>query len=224
MTLRAVPDQNLASWVTGELRDAIQRGELVAGERLVERKLAERLGVSHIPVREALAKLAEEGLVERLPRRGARVAVLSAEDLEELSSLRTLLEQFVVVRVQQRWDDRIEARLRKLVASMVVAAERGDQARVFDLDRRFHEQLWELAEHRLLMGLAAQLRSRINGFLWAATSALEPDDRVAHATSHADLVDAIASGDPRRARRAMADHISTAAKRIDTSSADDQPS
>lgn len=216
MALRAVPDKNLASGVTDEIRAAIQAGDLAPGERLVERKLADTLGVSHIPVREALAKLADEGLVERLPRRGARVATLTAADLEEISSLRTLLEQFVVVRVQRRWDERTETRLRKIVDSMVLAAKRGDSARMFDLDRKFHEQLWELADHRLLMGLAAQLRSRINGFLLAATRSLEPDERVAHAQSHGELLAAIASGDPELARQAMADHIDTAARRIET--------
>lgn len=216
MALRAVPDKNLASGVTDEIRAAIQAGDLAPGERLVERKLADTLGVSHIPVREALAKLADEGLVERLPRRGARVATLTAADLEEISSLRTLLEQFVVVRVQRQWDERTETRLRKIVDSMVLAAQRGDTARMFDLDRKFHEQLWELADHRLLMGLAAQLRSRINGFLLAATRSLEPDERVAHAQSHGKLLAAIASGDAELARQAMADHIDTAARRIET--------
>lgn len=220
MTLRTVSDENLSSRVTGEIRGAIQRGDLAPGERLVERTLAERLGVSHIPVREALAKLAEEGLVERPPRRGARVAKLSTVDLEEISSLRTLLEQFVAVRVQERWDDDTERRLRKTVASMVSAAKRGDSARVVELDRKFHEQLWELAEHKLLMGLAAQLRTRINRFLWAATVALEPAARINHAKSHAELIDAIASGDPELAKSAMADHIAIAAQRIDVSASD----
>lgn len=224
MALRTVPDQNIASRVTDELREAIHTGELAPGERLVERKLAEQLGVSHIPVREALTKLAEEGLVERLPRRGARVAALTARDLEEISSLRTLLEQFVVVRVQQQWDDRIESRLRKIVAAMVEATKRGDAARMFDLDRRFHEQLWELADHRLLMNITAALRSRINGFLRAANSALEPAAQVAHAHAHAELLDAIAGGDPDAARSAMAEHIAAGAARIaaaDQATADD---
>lgn len=217
MTLSRAPSQNLAEWVAADLRRAIQGGDLAAGARLVERKIAESMGVSHIPVREALAKLTEEGLVDRLPRRGARVAQLTANDLAEIASLRTLLEEFVVVRVQERWSDGVEAHLRKIVQSMTRAAERGDSARVFDLDRTFHEHLWSLADHRLLMELAGQLRSRINGFLWATTSALKPDARVAHAASHATLLHAIASGDPDRARQAMAEHITAAAERIESS-------
>ncbi len=119
MALKSVPDQNVADRVTVELREAIFSGDLAPGERLVERKLAERLGTSHIPVREALTRLTQEGLVERLPHRGARVAALTSRDLEEISSLRTLLEQFAVVRVQDAWDPAKEAKLRKTVQQMV---------------------------------------------------------------------------------------------------------
>ena len=209
-----VSDQNIADQVADELRNAIHSGELEPGERLVERKLAERLGVSHIPVREALAKLAEERLVERQPRRGARVAALTTEELAEISTLRIVLEQFVCQRVQERWNARSEAKLRRIVASMIEAAERGDGERMFALDRKFHEQLWELADHRLLMDMTSQLRGRINGFLRAANNALEPADRIAHAQAHGEIVDAIASGDLELARATMAKHVEIAVARI----------
>ncbi|MBD5785471.1 GntR family transcriptional regulator [Cellulosimicrobium terreum] len=214
MALKSVPDQNVADRVTVELREAIFNGDLVPGERLVERKLADRLGTSHIPVREALTRLTQEGLVERLPHRGARVAALTSRDLEEISSLRTLLEQFAVVRVQDGWDATKETRLRKTVQQMVQAAERGSNARVFELDRRFHEQLWEMADHQMLMTINGQLRSRITGFLRAANAALEPDARVEHARTHDLIVDAIAGGDPDRAQAVMAAHIGEAAARL----------
>jgi len=224
MALKSVPDQNVADRVTVELREAIFNGDLAPGERLVERKLAERLGTSHIPVREALTRLTQEGLVERLPHRGARVAALTRRDLEEISSLRTLLEQFAVVRVQDAWDPAKEARLRKTVQQMVQAAEKGSNARVFELDRRFHEQLWEMADHHMLMTLNAQLRSRITGFLRAANAALEPDARVEHARTHDLIVDAIAGGDPERARAVMAAHIGEAAARLESQTQDAEAS
>jgi DNA-binding GntR family transcriptional regulator len=214
MALQPLIDQNVADRVAGQLREAIHTGTLAPGTRLVERRLAAELHVSHIPIREALARLADEGLVERLPRRGSRVAALTVSELEEISSVRSLLEQFVAVRVQERWSARVEAELRKIVGSMVDAARRGDGRRLFDLDRRFHERLWRFAEHDLLMELAAQLRSRLNGFLRAANAALEPDALEAHARTHGELVDAIASGDPEAARAAMADHIAVALERV----------
>ena len=86
---------SVAGRVADQLRDLIRDGAYAPGARLVERSIARELGTSHIPVREALARLAEEGLVVRLPRRGARVAELSPRMLEEISSVRVVLEQFV---------------------------------------------------------------------------------------------------------------------------------
>lgn len=214
MALTSVAEQNISDRIADELREAIQSGELEPGERLVERKLAERLGVSHIPVREALAKLAEERLIDRQPRRGARVAALSAKELEEIASLRIVLEQFVGQRVQERWNERSNNRLRKIVQSMVDAAERGDGDKMFALDRSFHELLGELADHELLMGMSSQLRGRTNGFLRATNRALESSERIAHAEAHGAIVDALASGDVELMRRTIAEHIEIGSERI----------
>lgn len=211
--MRSVSDQNIAEQVADELRSAIHSGELTPGERLVERRLAERLGVSHIPVREALTRLAEERLIVREPRRGARVAALTAQDLADISSLRIVLEQFMVTRVQERWDDESAARLESIVQAMSAAAP-GDIAEVLRQDRLFHETLAELAEHRFLDEVSSQLRGRIAGFLHAANTALEPAEQTEHVRSHQQIVDAIASGDPDKARQVIAEHVSRAAARI----------
>jgi DNA-binding GntR family transcriptional regulator len=223
MALSIVQDQNIADRVADKLRNAIHSGELAPGARLVERRLSSELGVSHIPIREALGRLADEGLVERLPRRGSRVRALTVADLEEISSLRVLLEEFVAVRVQERLTEKSEAELRKLVAAMEEAAGRGDGQRLFELDRRFHEKLWQLSDHKMLIELVAQLRSRINGFLRAANAALEPDALEAHARTHGELLDAIASGSPKKAKAAMAEHIHIAAERVADALPSQQP-
>jgi DNA-binding GntR family transcriptional regulator len=213
--LHPVDDKNLADRVADQLRDTIHNGGYAPGERLVERRLASELGVSHIPVREALTRLTEEGLVERLPRRGCRVAAIGGKDLRDLSSLRVLLEQYVAERAMDNWTPKAERSLRDLVAQMEAAADRGDTARLSDLDVRFHEQLWALTDHAILVDLVAQLRGRISGFLRAATTALEPEALRAHAAAHTRLLDALASGDKAAARRAMRRHIEDAARRIE---------
>lgn len=213
--LEPLPEvKNLSQKVFERVREAILSGELAPGSRLVERRLAEDLDVSHIPVREALARLADEGLVDRNARRGSWVASLTVEELEEISSLRVVLEQFVAVRVQERWSSEAEEQLRAIVGAMQSAAALGDVEELRHQDRVFHETLWELAEHATLIELAARLRGRINSVLRAATLALSRDELEAHAASHGELLDAIASGVPRRARRAMEVHITTATKRV----------
>lgn len=216
MVLSNLYGVNLSQRVADQLREEILSGDLAPGERLVERKLADQLGVSHIPVREALAILTEERLVERRPRRGARVAVLSETDLQEISSLRVVLEQFVGVRVQERWTPEAEQRLRQIVDDMLQAAEAGDVSRMFRFDRDFHQELWDLSEHSLLVDFTARLRGRINGFLFAANAALAPEQLKAHARSHQGIIDALVGGDREQVHAVMAEHIEVAARRIDT--------
>ncbi len=206
--------RSLADEAADRLRAAIQAGALAPGSRLVERRIAADLGISHIPVREALARLGEEGLIDRLPRRGARVATLTQRDLDEISTLRTVLEQFVVRRVQLAWGPAPEAELRAITTLMLEAAEDGDATRLASLDQAFHELLWRLSGHALVNELAAQFRRRVAGFLMRATLALSPDALREHADSHVRLVEAIASGDVARAEREMEQHIGTAAARI----------
>lgn len=214
-TLPPLPDQSIAERVADQIRDAIQDGRYPPGMRLVERRLGEMLGVSHIPVREALARLADEGLVERLPRRGSRVAGLSVKQLQELSSIRILLEELVVERVQERLSPQVEAELYKLVSSMEDAAHRGDERRVFDLDQRLHERLWVLADHSILHELVSQLRGRISAFLRGATAALDAEQLEQHAATHRELVDAITKGSPKEARSAVAKHVTAARERLE---------
>jgi DNA-binding GntR family transcriptional regulator len=209
-----LPDQNLADAVADRIRAAIWSGQYQPGDRLVERRLAHEFGISHIPLREALARLTEEGLVERLPRRGARVASLTPRMLEEVSSLRVVLEQFVIRRLKDRFTPEAYVELQGVVDRMVKAAEDHDLVRVHEIDQEFHQRLWELTDHTLLVELAAQMRSRTSHFYRAAAASLGPDEVRRHADSHQQLLDVIASGDRRAAERAMQHHVEQAAKRI----------
>ena len=215
MPLGSIVDSNLSDRVIDKLREAILSGEMAPGERLIERKLADELGVSHIPVREALAILTEERLVERRPRRGARVAILSAVDRQEISSLRVVLEQFVAVRVQERWTAEADTELRRIVADMRRAAEEGDVLGMFRFDRDFHQALWDLSEHSLLVEMTAKLRGRINRFLLDANSGLEREELKEHAQSHEKIIDALAGADQDTLRDVVAEHVELAAERID---------
>jgi DNA-binding GntR family transcriptional regulator len=209
-----LPDQSLADAVVDRMRTAIWSGVYAPGDRLVERRLAREFGISHIPLREALARLTEEGLVERLPRRGARVASLTPRTLEEVSSLRVVLEQFAIRRLKDRFTPDAHAGLQAIVDEMLLAADRHDLVRVHELDQKFHQRLWELTDHTLLIELAAQMRSRTSHFYRAATASLGSDEVRRHAESHQQLLDLIASGDRRAAERAMQKHVEQAAQRI----------
>ncbi len=214
--LQAHASLSRAEHAAGEIRRAIRDGRYPPGMRLVERRLAAELGTSHIPVREALARLVDEGLVEHEPHRGARVADLDERQLEELTSLRTTLEQLAVVRVQERLTPRDEQELRRVVARMWQAAERADAHRFLALDRAFHERLWEMSDHALLLGVSTQLRTRIDAFLHAVTSRMDREALRSQAQAHVTLLEAICGGDRATAQAAVAEHIASAANRLRT--------
>lgn len=212
--LSRVQLNTLADEVTHRLRNAIRTGEIPLGARLVERDLAERLGVSRIPVREAIHRLVEEGLVQKTPHRGTFVHSPTRTEIEEISSLRVLLECFVVERVIANWQPHHETRLRQIVATMRRAADANDIQQLFEQDYHFHSTLWEIADHTLLLEVVSGLRARISRFLGEATAALPAFQRTMHIDSHDYLIDIIQQGDIGEAKAEITNHVIGAKTRI----------
>ena len=165
-----VPFQShtLSDEVTENLRVAIRNGSLQPGARLVERDVAERLKVSRVPVREAIQRLVEEGLLIKIPHRGAFVYVPTRDEIEEISSLRVVLERFVAERVIQRWQPTHEEALRAIVREMRVAAAQRDIQQVYAHDYQFHLTVWQIADHTIMLEVLTSLRARIIRFLYEA--------------------------------------------------------
>lgn len=214
MGLKPIARENVAEVIAVQLRESIQSGALKPGDKLVERSLAESLGVSHIPIREALARLTEEGLVERTPRRVARVAILSRRDLEEVSSLRIVLESFAARLLRDRWSEGVEKELMAVVEKMITAASEGDGVAMFKLDSEFHQKLWEMSDHQALQAVATQLRRRIDGFVQQANSGLSPKELRRHAMSHREIVDILRDGSDQQIENIIASHVTSALERM----------
>jgi DNA-binding GntR family transcriptional regulator len=211
--LSPVSQRTLGDEAAERLRNAIKSGVLPPGARLVERELAGRLGVSRIPIREAIQRLVEEGLVRKIPHRGTFVYTPSYEELEEIASLRVVLERFVVERVMARWQPHHEAQLRQIVQEMWQAASQGNRRRVSELDTQFHYTLWQIADHSILLEVVSSLRSRISRFLYEATIALPLLELEAHVAGHGVLIEVL-SGDVMVAKDAITKHILAAKGRI----------
>ena len=204
----------LGSEVANRLRNAIRTGEFPLGTRLVEREVAERLGVSRIPVREAIQQLVEEGLVQKTPHRGTFVHSPTRNEIEEISSLRVLLECFVVERALANWQPEHEARLRQIVETMRRAAALNDMQKLFEQDYLFHSVLWEIADHSLLLEVVSGLRARINRFLGEATAVLPASQRDVHIDSHDFFIDILTKGNVEEAKVEITNHILGAQTRI----------
>ncbi|PXY17107.1 GntR family transcriptional regulator [Prauserella coralliicola] len=193
------------------LRELILRGDFPAGARLGEMELATRLGVSRTPVREALTRLAAEGLVELVPNRGARVSKWSVEELEGVFDLRTALEpELTALAVPKAGPDDVEE-LDRLARRMVEVGSPGagqDLDALVPLNREFHGRLVTLAGHPALAGaLASAVHAPIvlrNFHTYDETSLRRS---LAH---HAEIVAAVRAGDPEWARAVMTAHIRNA--------------
>jgi DNA-binding GntR family transcriptional regulator len=209
-----VHTRTLSDEVADSLREAIRSGSLPADTRLVEQELAERLGVSRVPVREAIQMLVDEGLVRKTPRRGAYVYLPSSSEIDEISSLRVVLEQFVVQRAIENWTDDCEATLRAIVAQMRTAMQNGDYQHVYEQDYAFHQALWQIADHSILFEVVSSLRARISRFLYDATSALPCEPANSHVDSHDSLIDTLKTGDVEAAQEMITIHILSAKQRI----------
>lgn len=171
------------------LRDAIVKGELKPGERLVEQVIAEELGLSKTPVREAITRLEREGLVTTLPQRRSEVRRLSEKDVEDLMELRALLEAFAAKKAAERCDEESLAELEGCLAAMEEALADGDLERYKSEDLAFHELILEKAGSQLLAQVLARIRNQIS--LVMSTSVQVPGRPQASLAEHRAILQAI---------------------------------
>ena len=152
--MRATP---LAHTFAEELARQIIGGQLVAGERLVETRLAEQFGISRSPVREGLRILANDGLVALVERRGAIVKPLSATDIAESFACRMALQGLAARQAAERWRGPELAPLRHLLAQMEQALHDADVETYFNADVTYHEHICQLSHNARLQGLLGTL-------------------------------------------------------------------
>ena len=206
--------ERLSDEVAKRLRSAIKGGDFAPGTHLIEQEIAKQLQVSRMPVRIAIQKLIDEGLVIKEPRRGAYVHTFSSKELDEVYSIRVALERLVVQYALSNWSKKVEEELECIVERMKQAASVGDRQEGFELDSKFHSILWELSQHAILIEVVSSLRSRISRFLAEANDVLSPIELSHHVAAHQQLVNVLKQGDIERAQDAMADHILDAHERI----------
>lgn len=214
--LKPVSQRTLSDESTDRLRAAIRNGTLPPGTRLIENDLAQMLEVSRIPVREAIQRLVEEGLINKISHRGAFVYMPTRQEIDEISSLRVVLERFIMERAMARWQPGREIALDQIVAQMRLAAEQRDFQQMYELDYNFHHALWEMAEHSIMLEVVSSMRSRISRFLYEANSALSPTQLMVHANTHNDLIEIIKAGDVAAAQDEIERHVLGAKDRIIT--------
>jgi len=191
------------------MKEMILSGELQPGERLAEEHLAERLGVSRTPVREALHRLATEGLISCLPTRGFKVSGDSKEEMEEVFELRSVLEAYALKVACQRISEEGLEVLENYIAEAQRAYERGDIEGVFHWNTLFHDYINDLVSHRpRFHGLIADLRKYVLRYRRHTLHYFSGAKRSIE--GHRKIMLALRLGDPDVCERVMRDHVKEA--------------
>jgi DNA-binding GntR family transcriptional regulator len=201
--------QILRDEVRDHLLDAIVRGELKPGERIIETRVAEMLGVSQAPVREAMRDLELMGFIESEPHRGATVCRPSQDEILTVYPVRATLEgvagRLAVSRMTEEDFQQLEIEL----ANMEDAARRNDRHAHSTANIAFHHIIIAASGNRTLLRLWEMMRLHNWTFV---TAALSGQELASLAARHRILIEAMRSGDPDRAEEAMRQHIDEAAK------------
>ncbi|NMH99716.1 FCD domain-containing protein [Pseudonocardia acidicola] len=199
------PSETVNAQVLDALRTAVITGELLPGTLHSVQTLAGQLGVSRTPVREALIKLAQQGMVRFERNRGVRVLETSLHDLEEVFALRLLLEVPATRRAVGQLDVAGCKELRRLYQAMERAAKADDEFRLMEHDRRFHRSVLEAAGNRRLAEYVDGLRDTVlRRGVSTARASRSLGDIVAE---HREVLERIEAGDADGAAEAMRAHI-----------------
>jgi DNA-binding GntR family transcriptional regulator len=204
---RPMPVENLTLWqrVYDHLRAAILSGRLEPGAELAEVPLSEELGVSRGPIREAIGRLASEGLVTVRPRRGAVVSPLSKEEFLELYQVREALERMAVKLAVRRLQPEDFAALQGLIDDMATHAERDQVNEFFEANAAFHARLVDASGNAKLGELYRQLLDQIGRY---RTRSLRLRGNLQRSIAeHAAILRAAKRGDAERAAHLMSEHI-----------------
>jgi DNA-binding GntR family transcriptional regulator len=198
--------QSLREEIASDIKLAILSGRFMAGERIYEGRIADEMGVSRVPVREALSSLEHEGLVERVPNRGVFVARLSAHQVGEFSSLRSIFEEFAIERGMTRATQADVERLEVQLEVMGTAVSGRDKAAIFEADLAFHQLIVQAAHHALLLKFWEQIATMLRAQFITLLPVIYPmtEDLVGR---HRLLLDAMTGTDVESARALIRDHV-----------------
>ena len=197
--------QTVASMTVEALRERILRGDFPEGEPLRQDALAEELGVSRIPVREALRQLEAEGLVTFSPHRGAVVSTLSLEEIEELFELRADIECELLRRAIPNAGPDHLARAGDVLDEFDAALETGETERCGPLNWRFHSALYAPARRNFTMGVVQKLHQQSDRYFRMHIVLARGGARANQ--EHRAITDAVREQDVKTALRLMRAHI-----------------
>lgn len=196
---------DLTEKVYKEIRGRILGFRLLPGVRISDKEIAQELGLSRTPVRQALFTLAEKGLVEGRHNHGFRVRVFSMEDVKDLYIFREALEALAVKQATAKMNGSKEAHLRDHMAAYPEIIEAGNLIHFIRLDGRFHQMIAEFSESALLNRTIGNLQDQLQ--IIRRYQHLAPKSFKETYAEHGAIIDQIVSGQAEKAAVLMSDHI-----------------
>lgn len=198
--------------VFNTLRQGILTGELKPGERLMEIHLANRLGVSRTPIREAIRMLELEGLVTMIPRRGAEVSRISKKDLRDVLEVRRALDALAVRLACERITPEEKAALEEAAMDFERSTKTKDATTIAQADVRFHDIILEASDNKRLMQLVNNLAERVYRYRLEYIKDSRNHQRLIE--EHEEILKWIEQGEKERAQTAIETHIDNQEKNI----------
>jgi DNA-binding GntR family transcriptional regulator len=195
----------LGEIVFEHLKKEILNGDLKPGERLMESALANELGVSRTPVREAIRKLEKENFVKMVPRKGAYVTELTNKDIIEVLELRVVLEGFAAQLAAERISSEEVKELQRLHDHFNRYIEKKDKAGLRSMDAKFHQGIYQATRNNKLVEMIVDLHDQFQRFRLSYYN--EIDDYRDIYNSHDRILKAIESGDVKKAKQEAEKHI-----------------
>jgi DNA-binding GntR family transcriptional regulator len=199
------------------LRDMIVEGELTPGERITEQSLCDRMGLSRTPLREAIKTLTSEGLILLQPNRGATVAALRLEDIEDTFRVIGALEALAGELACGYLRDDDVAEIRVLHYQMALHRTRGERLEYFKLNQRIHEKIVELSGNAVLLETHRRLGGRIRRHRFAANLATERWDQAIR--EHEEMLAALDDRDGKRLAEILRRHLDNKRTAAETATA-----
>lgn len=191
--------------VFNTLRRAIITGEFAPGERLMEISLANRLGVSRTPVREAIRKLELEGLVIMIPRKGAQVAKITEKSLRDVIEIRCVLEEFAASLACERITEEGKEKLKQAHREFVEAVRTNDIITIVEKDENFHDAIFQATCNDKLITIINNLREQFYRYRMEYVKDIEQHSVLV--TEHERLLHAIFNQDSETAKQIMRTHL-----------------
>ena len=198
--------------VSSTLRQAIKDGLLKPGDRLMEIQLADELGVSRTPIREAIRQLEQEGFVVMVPRRGTYVADISLKDIAQVFEIRSALEELSAGLAAERiTPDELES-LERILVEINEFIDKGEFDKIVDADIRFHDILYHASRNTRLVDILHNLREQMLRF--RSVSMHYPGRLAATWEEHRQMVENIANHNSAMARKVAKKHMENSEKTL----------